>query len=48
MAELKEYTFTDDQGREVTLRLSEEDAKARGVTKQTAPENKSRTASNKG
>ncbi len=49
MAELKEYTYTNDDGRQVTLRLSESDAKKRGLTttKKSTPENKSRTAENK-
>jgi hypothetical protein len=47
MADLKTYTFTNDEGREVTLRLSAEDAKKRGLTdtkKAPQPSNKSRTA----
>lgn len=48
MAELKEYTYTADDGRQVTLRLTEDDAKKRGLSaKKTTPENKSRTATNK-
>lgn len=51
MAELKTYTYTADDGREVTLRLSDEDAKKRGLTADTkkAPttSNKSRTAQDK-
>lgn len=49
VAELKEYTFTNEDGRQVTLRLSDDDAKKRGLTgtKKTAPDNKSRTPENK-
>lgn len=50
MADLKTYTFTNEEGREVTLRLSEEDAKKRGLTdtkKSAPPQDKSRTVRNK-
>lgn len=48
VAELKEYTYTNEDGREVTLRLSEDDARKRGLTaKKTTASNKSRTAENK-
>ena len=53
MAELQTYTFTNEDGREVTLRLSADDAKKRGLTgggsttKQREAPNKSRTPQNK-
>jgi hypothetical protein len=51
MAELKTYTYTDAEGRQVSLRLTEEDARRRGVTQQTKaaqpPPNKSRAAADK-
>lgn len=56
MADLKSYSFTADDGRTVTLRLSKEDAEKRGLTsqsssasvKQQQPDgNKARTPRNK-
>lgn len=46
---LKEYEVTLDGGRKTTLRLSDEDARRRGLTakQQPAPKNKQRTTKNK-
>lgn len=51
VAKLDTYTFKNEDGREVSLRLSVEDAKKRGLTKTKAaeaPANKARGAQNKG
>lgn len=47
--QLNEYSYTDDNGTEVTLRLTQQEAEAQGLTKKgsTAASNKSRTAPNK-
>ena len=50
VGKLQHYTFINADGREVTLRLTEADAKKRGLASKAAakPANKSRTAANKG